>query len=243
MSSSVEGIRAILLPGLDGSAELRAEFTAALAPEFATTILAYPNHAHDGPPLDYGGLIDWVRARLPADEPFVLIGESFAGPIAISIAAEKPPGLVGLVLAATFARTPRPVLARIGFIARWLPLHRLPLALTMHLLMGGWSTRDWRRRLDAALARVSPQVLQRRLLAVAHVDVRPLIADIACPVVHLCAGRDRIVPPPSAAAICDRSRNAIRIDIDGPHMLLQARPLECAAAIKRAHAGNSARAR
>ncbi|HEV8695906.1 MAG TPA: alpha/beta hydrolase [Lysobacter sp.] len=220
-------IRAIVLPGLDGGADLRVEFVAALAPEFAATVLAYPNDLA----LDYDGLTEWVRERLPRDEAFVLIAESFSGPVAIKLAAARPDGLIGVVLTATFARALR--LASLRFMTGLLPLRKLPMLPAMLLMMGRWSTREWKQRLRVALAAVDQAVLRRRLLAAATVDVAALVADIECPILYLRASRDRIVSPDSWAAIRDRSHNAVCIGIEGPHMLLQAKPLECAAAVKR----------
>ena len=222
-------IRTIVLPGLDGGADLRAEFVAALAPEFEAAVLAYPNDVA----LDYDGLTEWVRERVPTDETYVLIAESFSGPIAIKLAAMRPAGLIGVVLTTTFARAPRPGLASLRFLTGLLPLRKPPMPMAMFLMMGRWSTREWKRRLRAALSTVERTVLHRRLLAASTVDVAALVARIECPILYLQASRDRIVSSDNWAAIRDASRNAVCIGIEGPHMLLQAKPLECAAAIKR----------
>jgi pimeloyl-[acyl-carrier protein] methyl ester esterase len=170
-------IRTFVLPGLDGSAELRAEFVTALAPEFEATVLAYPNDI----PLDYDGLTEWARQRLPTDEAFVLIAESFSGPVAIKLAAARPEGLIGVVLTATFACSPRPALAPLRALVGWLPLLRPPMWPIMLAMMGRWSTREWTHRLRSALVAVAPTVLQRRLASAATVDVTALVAEIECP--------------------------------------------------------------
>jgi hypothetical protein len=41
-------MRAVLLPGLDGSAALRREMAAALAPELDVTVIGYPHHLMQG---------------------------------------------------------------------------------------------------------------------------------------------------------------------------------------------------
>lgn len=222
------GIRAIILPGLDGSPELRREFAAALAPEFDATVLELPQD----PALDYEGLTQWARTRLPTDEPFLLVAESFSGPIAIQLAAGRPPGLIGLVLAATFACTPRRGLRALHALSRWLPLQRL-VGPFIFLMMGRWVTPEWKRRLREALLQLDARVPRRRLLACARVDVAAQVADIECPILYLQASRDRLVPRASWETIRDRSRNAICIGVEGPHMLLQACPEECADAVKR----------
>lgn len=221
--------RVILLPGLDGSGELLAEFAAALAPEFDATIVSYPNDVA----LDYPALTALVRALLPHDQPYALIAESFSGPVAISLAASKPAGLVGVVLCASFAKAPRRRLLRFAGLLRVVPFRKIPALFLMPLLMGRWSSRNWSRRVQAAIRAVDSAVLRRRLVAAATVDVSALIADIACPLLYLKASRDALVSNDAWTAIRDTSHHAVCIEIEGPHFLLQARPEECAAAIKR----------
>src|SRR5215471_17973322 len=96
----------VVLPGMDGTTAPRADFVAALGPRIEPHLVAYPSD----PALGYMELEALVRASLPADRPYLLLGESFSGPIAISIAASRPSHLVGLILCVTFAYNPLPVL-------------------------------------------------------------------------------------------------------------------------------------
>jgi len=82
--------RLVLLPGLDGTGELFASFIDALG-GFATQVIAYPTDRA----MTYAEHENFVRGKLPADEDFVLLAESFSGPIGISIAAAAPPRLKG----------------------------------------------------------------------------------------------------------------------------------------------------
>ena len=79
----------ILLSGMDGTNKLREAFVAALGPTIEPTVVTYPTDR----PLGYPELESLVRSTLPADRPYVLLGESFSGPIAISIADSCPPAL------------------------------------------------------------------------------------------------------------------------------------------------------
>ena len=88
---------------MDGTGYLFEPFIAALGSEFQIVRVAYPN----ADALGYSELEAIARAALPAG-PYVLLGESFSGPIAISLAASAPDQLKGLVLCCTFARNPRP---------------------------------------------------------------------------------------------------------------------------------------
>lgn len=74
---------------MDGTGELFRPFLAASKPEFRATVIKYPTDKL----LDYAALAESVSSQLPTDERFVLLAESFSGPIAISLAASKPKGL------------------------------------------------------------------------------------------------------------------------------------------------------
>jgi pimeloyl-ACP methyl ester carboxylesterase len=45
------------------------------------------------------------------------------------------------------------------------------------------------------------------------------------------AGRDLVIPRSATEWILQCAPHALRIEIDGPHLLLQTRPAECAAAV------------
>jgi pimeloyl-ACP methyl ester carboxylesterase len=100
----------VLLPGLDGTGILFKPLIAALPPEVSTVVVAYPGEQ----PLGYAELLPVVLAALPTEHAFVLLGESFSGPLAVMAAATRPPGLVGLVLCATFVQNPHPYIP--GFL-------------------------------------------------------------------------------------------------------------------------------
>lgn len=127
-------MRVIVLPGMDGTGELLAEFAAALAPEFDATIVSYPNDVV----LDYPALTALVQDLLPQDQPYALIAESFSGPIAIRLAATKPTGLVGVVLCASFAKAPQPRLLPFAGLLRFVPFRKIPALFLMPLLIGRW---------------------------------------------------------------------------------------------------------
>jgi len=67
----------VLLPGLDGTGEMFTPLVGALGPDIRSIVVRYPDA-----PLDYAGYQAIARAALPAQEPYILLGESFSGPIA-----------------------------------------------------------------------------------------------------------------------------------------------------------------
>lgn len=217
-----------LLPGLDGTARMLRDLAAAARPSFAAVeAVAYPTDVV----LGYRELEVFARGVLPKEAPFVLLGESFSGPVAISIAADPPPNLIGLVLSTTFARAPVPWLDPFAPLTRFAPVRTLPMAALSTMLLGRWSTPALRRELRHALGEVAPAVLRARAAAAMRIDVEDRLARIAVPTLVLQANHDRLL---SASASC-RLRGGIpharHRAFDGPHLLLQSRAADCAAAI------------
>ena len=111
----------LLLPGLDGSGVMFRPLLSHLPKEIRPIVVSYP----PGEMLSYDELLPRVLAAIPDDLPFVLLGESFSGPLAIMAAAKCPPGLIGMILCATFVRNP------VWFRPGWLRYFARPLAFRM----------------------------------------------------------------------------------------------------------------
>ncbi len=222
--------RLCILPGLDGTTALLSSFIAAMHPSFAS-VDAVPYPAKDV--LDYAALESLVRAALPTETPFVLLGESFSGPIAIAIAANPPPNLIGLVLSTTFARAPVPLLTPFAGLTRFAPVHALPITAMSWYLLGRWSTPELRHALKEALRHVAPQVLRARAAAAMRADVRGCLARIYVPTLYLHARHDRLLPASAGQQMIKAIADAQLADFDGPHLLLQTQPLACAARVAR----------
>jgi len=98
--------RLVLLPGMDGTGELFGAFADTVRAD--TQVVRYPSTQA----LDYAELEQFVLSKLPRQEPFVLLGESFSGPVALSIAASRPALLRGIGSVSTSSRNciplPRP---------------------------------------------------------------------------------------------------------------------------------------
>jgi pimeloyl-ACP methyl ester carboxylesterase len=209
---------------MDGSGDFFDGLCRELPPHWKMPVVRYPSDQ----PLSYGELARFVRAVLPNDGPFVLLAESFSGPVAIQVAASRPNGLVGVVLCATFARNPRPVLRPLQGLTRWAPVRSVPMGLLSRCLLGTEANASWAERIRQAIGKCSDAVLRERARAVLLVDVRSQLADIRVPVLYLQATIDRVV---SAEALVEMQRVLPGIQvaqIDGPHFLIQVRPGPCA---------------
>ena len=219
----------VLLPGMDSTGVFFTDFAAAMPPAFKPLVVAYP----DDPSLGYSQPESLARAALPQGQPFVLLGESFSGPIAISIAASNPPGLLGVILCCTFARSPHPLLSLATAAIRPLPAARVPAFIQRRNLFGRFDTPHLRAQLGEVRGLVSARTLKSRLEAVARVDVSEKLRRVAVPILYLRAKRDRIVPRSSCNYIKKVRPDAEVADLDAPHLLLQTVPQDALCAIAR----------
>ena len=218
----------VLLPGMDGTARLFQRFDAALRAQtaIATQAIAYP-----ATPLDYAALEAFVRERLPRNRPFVVLAESFSGPLGAALRANPPPGMRALILCCSFVRNPRPLLAPLRHLLDLIPFGTLPGFALRQALLTPYATPPLQAELAAALAQVPPSVLRQRLRAVLETDASRSFARGSLPVLYLRARHDRLVPPANALQILHLEPGTQLVDIDAPHMLLQAAPAAAADAV------------
>jgi pimeloyl-ACP methyl ester carboxylesterase len=218
----------VLLPGMDGTGAMFAEFASNLEEEHKPIIVSYPKDQ----PWGYRELEAFARTFLPTNEPFVLLGESFSGPIAISLAASKPAGLIGLVLCCTFARNPAPMLSPLqGLICR-LPLPSRLTWLVEPLLFGRFSTTDLRTALRQALACVPMSTLQARLNTMLGADFSKQMQEVEVPILYLQASEDRIISKSASRHVRSLAPETKVIELRAPHLLLQAIPVEAGRIVK-----------
>jgi len=213
----------VLLPGMDGSDKLFGPLQAGAPAGTETTAVGYPPGAHNG----YGDLLPLVRAQLPADRPFFLLGWSFSGPLALLAAAERPPGLRGVILAASFVKTPVPWLPRWAHGLATPALFRFyPAASRGKALLGGYGTREVRRLLAAAHAFAGAEALACRARAALSIDASDALASCPVPVLYLRARQDGVIPASRADEIRRAGPSVEVVDIDGPHLALVTNPAD-----------------
>lgn len=214
--------RLLLLPGLDGTGGLFAPLLHAWPHQPAPLVIGYPRDRF----LNYRQCVDHVIAQLPVDGDFMIVAESFSGPVGIALAGRLPDRVKALVLCATFATAPRRGLlnALISFLAPLILRFPAPRIVVREVLLNG-------HRDDALLAHVcenkslvSPDVMARRLREVLSCDAREELARVRCPVLYLQASRDRLVTPAAAREIAQINPGAKIAIIDAPHFVLQANP-------------------
>lgn len=218
----------VLLPGMDGTGALFARFVSASGNDFRSIIVSYPTHQ----PLGYEALAEFARTCLPENEPFILLGESFSGPVAISLAAARPPGLKALVLCCSFDRNPLPFFHRLARFVDLLPISSNLIRMAAPLLFGRWSSASLNAELRQALTEVSPDILRARLRAVLKADMSNDLRRVDVPILYLRATHDRVVPSVALSRILTVVPSVKVTSVLGPHLLLQTAPSESAEALR-----------
>lgn len=217
-------IALVLLPGLDGTGLLFKDFVASLNQEIKPIVVSYPPDAV----LDYSELETFVRTFLPRDQSYFLLGESFSGPIAISIAASSPPGLQGLILCCSFAKNPIPLLAPLQFVLNKVPVPVPSISLLSYFLLGRFVMPPLRTDLSHTLDNVDRVVLRARARAVLTVDNSCLLSLIRVPILYLRAKEDRVVSQASSELVVSLAPHTQVREFSSPHFLMQVLPAQVA---------------
>lgn len=219
----------VLLPGLDGTGVLLRPLLEHLPEGLPTVVVSYPPDR----PLSYDELLPLVQNALPAEGPYVLLGESYSGPLALMVAATNPAGLRGVILCASFIKRP------IRWAPPWLSPVACPLLFRLYpalkaakAAIGGYSTPAMTALTDEALAGLRPEVLSRRVRDVLRVDVTVELAACPVPLLYLQGDRDVVVGPHNLEAILAVTPSVEVARIPSPHMILQIEPAAAAVAIE-----------
>ncbi len=216
----------VLLPGLDGSGELFERLARLLRPYLNVTVIRYPSDAK----MTYADYVRFVAERIGA-RPVILLGESFSGPVAVLAAATPGTNVRGLVLAATFVKSPWP-----GWLVRLAAYRVQPLAsrpLLNWILMGRRRDPELSAKMKEVLSRLPPEVRVARLEAVSRVDVERHFRDGHCLALVLCGKHDWLVPGSKLSAAARERRMPCEVhEFDAEHLVLQTAADEAAQRIR-----------
>ncbi|MBN8457198.1 MAG: alpha/beta hydrolase [Verrucomicrobia bacterium] len=217
----------ILLPGLDGTGDLFGPIVGLDWGGVVPVILPLPQSG----PQDYESLADALLTKLPEGQ-LVLLAESFSTPLALLLANRLGNRVSALVLAAGFCSAPHaPGLG-------WLPLRPLfsvtpPAFFLRKFLTGEDTDADLLDTLTGALRRTPASVMAERLRVVLALREQDSPSTGTTPILLLQASEDRIIPWTAQSSLERHLPDATVEWIEGPHLLLQARPTECHDAILR----------
>lgn len=227
MSSARSAPTLVLLPGLDGTGDLFRRLLGALSPRVSAQVISYPRHER----LDYGQLADFVEARIAQTSPVVVLGESFSGPVAVTLAERQPARIKGLILAGTFLRSPWPR-ALIRTAARFYT-GKVPAGPLLYFLRGAHRDDSFDREVSNVKKTLDHRTIAHRLQSVADAACEPDFNAVSCPVLILHGRQDRLVSASPIAAAASRKPDRQIELFDCAHMVLQIKPQEAAQTIQR----------
>jgi len=220
-------MKLVLLPGLHGSGRLFEPFIDALNSTYDVSTIELPS----GDNQSYEFITEHVRQRLPQNDEFILLAESFSGPIAYKLLLEEVSGIISVVFVATFLTRPS-VLTTLastflpGFVFR--RSFATDLAVKA-LIIGPDAGADLTAAFWAACEEAGFGVIKKRLKSVASLSSP--IHKISKPCHYLQAERDFLVPGHNYLVFQKHFENIKLYRINGPHLILQSRPGECAKVI------------
>lgn len=223
-------LKLILLPGMDGTGHLFSPLLQSLS-HFDCEIIALPTAGDQS----YLRLSAYVQERLPKED-FILIAESFSGPIAAILSTHCIEYLRGVIFVATFLSVPHKRL--LGF-ARRLPLNLLslkaassmPLApyIMKRFFLGKNAGKELLRSFQETINQIPTSLIRDRLDTLYRLSYSP--ENIGLPVAYIQARYDKLVPAAKLQEFEESFTDLAVATLDGPHFILQAKPAESAAFI------------
>jgi len=165
-----------------------------------------------------------LTADADGEAPAYICGESFGGPIALTLARRYPSRVRGLILVSTFARYPGRLVGELG-LAAWRLVgntasrHLLRMCHPFTLL-GAMGVRFPLRLATAYLRRpaVDAEAYRAKCELAVHFDARRWLSDIRQRAVVLAGTWDPIVPSSSARGLAQMLPDATFYSISGGHL-------------------------
>ena len=215
----------LILPGMDGTGLLLNPFVECLGGRVDAQLFDYPTHVI----LTYEEIINKVEAMLPTTgEDFVILAESFAGPVALSLAQKGIPGLRGLILVVSFAATPRHFLLQLTGLLPMRRILRLPVPrrFSSRMMLGRNAPERIMDKLLEVFYMISPEVLASRLDQMRTFTLPQEVVDL--PSMYIQATDDLLLPE---NCLNDVRALLPRLEVHrlkGPHLILDTQPNTCA---------------
>ena len=183
--------------------------------------------------MSYSELYHVLKDELPK-KPFVLLGESFGGPLALLLSRHADQYLKGIILCVSFVKNPRTLLTKLlrPFLKPKHFQNDTPSWYIKTFLTNGLDDTTLIHNIKAASRELTPEVYYGRLTEIADVDVTDILGRCELPILYLRANNDRLVHKNSMRLIQNIGQNVRIQSFDAPHMLLQTKPEEAALGIQ-----------
>ena len=220
----------VLLPGLDGTGSLFAPLLAHLPETLTPVVVKYPPDQV----LYYEQLFPYIREVMPWNEPYILLAESFSGPLAIKFAAEQPENIHALVLAsAFFSKIDAPPASWTSFFTKEKWFERAtPDSAIKQLVTGGVCEPSLLNTIKQAIHTVKPEVLAHRVRLMFEIDFSNALQDLRAPLLCLAGAQDKLAAPQAIQNLLAAKENSKCVNFNSSHLLLQTHPKEAIEAIQ-----------
>ena len=222
-------MRLILLPAFDGTGSMFHALVKELGNAFETTVISYPGSG----PQDYSTLTDGIRKQIHETADYVVLGESFAGPIVYQVAVRDAEKCKGAIFVATYLTNPNPLVLKI--------LTAMPPLLLSFFLSRPSMVRalSLSREADDAVAKaiaknfrsVNPNAIRQRLMAIANLDTAPT-QELTIPCLCIQATKDKLVPEHKLIDLKRVCRSLDVRQVAGGHFILQEAPGDAAELVR-----------
>lgn len=209
----------VLLPGLNGTTGLFKPLMDNIPEEYNVLPLSYPSDQK----LSYPELKTLIQEKLNTiSGSYILLGESFSGPLSLMIARDKPKGLVGIVLVATFVQAPN---VKLGQFLPW----QLGFTLTkplysLRLLVSQNKNKSLINSISTELQKVKPEVLADRIQSIFSVNAISDLKHCEIPLAYFRGTKDFVVPKKNLDVILKHKPDIKVASFETQHFLLQSKP-------------------
>ncbi len=212
---------------MDGTGRLFEPFIEALDENHDILTISLPG----GQDQSYEFLTQYVRKRLPRDDRFIILAESFSGPIAYRLLQEEENRIATVIFVASFIKRPT-LLAKLAsrLVASFMLRRSLISDIAVKtLLLGFRSNQNLMQKFWQAVTEAGARTLKSRLEAVGSLPNPEQRISKVC--FYIQADNDCLVPGRNFDAFKQLFVDIRLYRIEGPHLILQTKPRECAAVI------------
>jgi pimeloyl-ACP methyl ester carboxylesterase len=221
----------VLLPGLDGTGSLFGPLLSVLPEDFIPIVITYPNDKV----LYYEQLFPYIREVMPWGKPYVLLAESFAGPMALKFAAQQHENIDAIVLcSAFFSKIAAPSASWTSFFTKekWFE-NATPGSAVKQLVTGGVCEPALLATIKSAISSVQPEVLAHRIRLMFETDVTAALKEIKAPILCLAGSQDKLGSAQAMQMLLSIKPDAGCVTLDTSHLVLQTKPREAIEAIQK----------
>jgi len=207
----------VLLPGMDGTGELFAEFLSYYDGDHL--VISLPESG----PQDHANLANVINKQLP-NEDYILLAESFSGGIVPELLKLNLTHMKGVIFVASFLSSPRGYLIGLAKLLPIKTLASLPLSNIVHrlLFLGQEATKPLLSTFANVIKSIPKQILSSRLEVMKRQQLPQVTFNI--PAIYIQALSDRLISPKKSQEVAYVFKHVEFVEIEGPHFILQAKP-------------------